>query len=427
MGATALQESGSIYTFYSAIDQGVSLEPMADDSLRNGLKKIYPKMDGKWYNTFLKQARALNEYINHREGTKDTSWKYGWYDGTAPEIPSGKQTDIINYIWDKFTTVQKRNFGSKKDSWNTADVYIMKTSAERKIKAGVDNLANTFNDGSYTPDVFVGTVNAFMSQALRQKLLIPISLKKVTAAAPKATLKEANVDTGPDGLTDVTGSLDKIVKTVFEITNRGGELDFNTNSLTTGATFTAGKYTTKYFWETRMSGANQKTELKDMVQNNTGKYVKAEAQAGSIPVPLMKELVTQFSKEDYDSNLSNDLTPHKKYWQDYLKDVMKDNTIPKDFGGMSIMGKAVDAEGFIDKAIELDNMSHADIRALFKCSKSDFSAKLRQKLRQLRIIKAFINAKKSGDLPEFLATSYYRAAKLNLSQADLSGPFVKIQ
>ena len=427
MGATALQESGSIYTFYSAIDKGVSLDPMADDSLRNGLKKIYPKMDGKWYNTFLKQARALNAYINHREGTKDTSWKYGWYDGAAPEIPSGKQTDIINYIWDKFTTVQKRNFGSKKDSWNTADVYIMKTSAERQIKAGVDNLAKTFNDGSYTPDVFVGTVNAYMSQALRQKLLIPISLKKVTAAAPRATLKEANVDTGPDGLTNVTGSLDKIVKTVFEITNRGGELDFNTNSLTTGATFTAGKYTTKYFWETRMSGANQKTELKDMVQNNTGKYVKAEAQAGSIPVPLMKELVSEFSKEDYDSNLSNDLTTHKKYWQDYLESVMKDKTIPKDFGGMSVMGNAVDAEGFIDKAIELDNMSHADVRALYKCSKSDFSAKLRQKLRQLRIIKAFINAKKSGDLPEFLATSYYRAAKLNLSQADLSGPFVKIQ
>ena len=427
MGATALQESGPIYTFYSAIERGVSLEPMADDSLRVGLKKIYPKMDAKWYSTFLKQARALNAYIGHREGTKDTTWKYGWYDGRAPEIPANKQTDIINYIWDKFTTVQKRNFGSKKDSWNTADVYIMKKSAERQLKAGVDNLANTFNDGNYTPDVFVGTVNAFMSQALKQRLLIPISLKKVTAAAPTATLKEANVDTGPDGLVNVTGGLDKIVKTVFEITNRGGELDFNTNSLTTGAYFTAGKYTTKYFWETRMSGANQKTELKDMVQNNTGKYVKAEAQAGSIPVPLMKELVGEFSKEDYDSNLSNDLTTHKKYWQDYLEDVIKDKTIPKNFGGMSIMGRAMNAKDFIDKAIELDNMSHSDIRSLYKVSKSDFSAKLRQKLRQLRIIRAFINAQKSGDLAVFLATSYYRAAKLNLSQADLSGPFVKIQ
>jgi hypothetical protein len=427
MGATALQESGSIYTFYSAIEKGVSLEPMVDSSLREGLLKIYPKMDAKWYTTFLKQAKALNGYIGHREGSKDNSWKYGWYDGAAPEIPRTKQTDIINYIWDKFTSEQKRNFGNKKDSWNTADVYIMKTNAERQIKSAVDELDKTFNDGNYTPDVFVGTVNAYMSQALRKKLLIPISLKKVTAAAPKATLKEANLDTGPDGLVNVTGSIDKVVKTVFEIQNRGGELDFNTNSLTTSATFTAGKYTTKYFWETRMSGANQKTELKDLVQNNTGKYVKAEAQAGSIPVPLMKELVREFSKEDYDSNLSNNLDSHKKYWQDYLKDIIKDTTISKDFGGMTIMGKQVSPDEFISQAIELDNMSASDVRTLYKCSKSDFSNKIRQKLRQLRIIKSFINAKKSGDLPEFLATSYYRAAKLNLSQADLSGPFVKIQ
>ena len=106
--------------------------------------------------------------------------------------------------------------------------------------------------------------------------------------------------------------------------------------------------------------------------------------------------------------------------------MVNDKTLKKDFGAMSVMGNKVTPDQFIDRSFELDSLSASDIRTLYKVSKSDFSAKLRQKLRQMIIIDTFIQAKKNGVLPEFLAQSYYRAAKMNLSQADLSGPFIKI-
>ena len=105
---------------------------------------------------------------------------------------------------------------------------------------------------------------------------------------------------------------------------------------------------------------------------------------------------------------------------------MRDKTIPKDFGAMKIFGKDVTPDEFIDKAFELDKMKPADIKLLYKVNKSQYSAKLRQKLRQLLIMDAFVQAKKNGKLADLIGQSYYRAAKMNLSQADLSGPFVKI-
>ena len=87
-------------------------------------------MDPKWYGAFLKQARALIGYLGHREGSKDNSWAYAWYDGPTEEIPRSDQTDLINHVWDSFTSTQQRLFGSQKDSWNTVDVYMVKKNLD---------------------------------------------------------------------------------------------------------------------------------------------------------------------------------------------------------------------------------------------------------------------------------------------------------
>ena len=55
---------------------------------------------------------------------------------------------------------------------------------------------------------------------------------------------------------------------------------------------------------------------------------------------------------------------------------------------------------------------------------SGFSTKLRLKLKQLRFIKAMIDAKKR--FPELIIHLYYLAAKQNISESDLNGPFLKI-
>jgi hypothetical protein len=421
------QEKASIATFYYAIAKGSSLEPEEDDELKQSLLKIYPAMDAKWYVSFLKQARALIKYLGHSEGSVDNSYLYAWYDGTPEEIPSSETTTLINTVWDKFTSQQKRIFGSKKDSWNTVDVYMVKKSEEQKLKKIIENLEKEFNSPGLSPEIFIGTINAMMASSLKKKELIPISLKQVTSAASEASLKETNVDVGPDKLEVKEASIKSPLTTFFEITNRGGNMDFNTNSLTTNLEFTSGKYFTPYFWETRMSGANQKTELKDLVQNKKRNYIKSAAQAGSIPVPLMKELVREFGGQNLDAHLgSNFSESDKKYWKDYLTKILNDKTVDKKLGNISFNGKKVTPDEFIDKAFSLDAMKPSDVRTLYKASKSDFSAKLRQKLRQLVIIDTFIKSKKDNTLADFIGQAYYRAAKMNLSQADLSGPFIKI-
>lgn len=422
------QEKASICTFYYAIAKGASLEPDADTDLKTALKSIYPAMDAKWYSTFLKQAKALIKWMGHTEGSKDSSYLYAWYDGTPEQIPTSDTTTLINGVWDSFSSVTKRSFGSKKDSWNTVDVYMVKRNKETELKNMIKTLNDEFNIPGMSPEIYVGTVNSLMSQALKEKILIPISLKKVTASAAEASLKETNVDVGPDNLKVKEANIETPLKTNFEIFKDGSSLNFNTNSLTTNLNFTSGKYYTPYFWETRMSGTNQKTELKDRVMTPKGKLTKAEAQAGSIPVPLMKKLVGDFGRYSLESHLSNSFsTSDKTYWKRIFKEVTADTTIPKDFGAMTIMGGSkLSTDAFIDLAFEIDAMSVSDVRTLYKIGKSDFSSKLRQKLRQLIIIDTFIQAKKNNKLADFIGQSYYRASKMNLSQADLSGPFIKI-
>ena len=419
------QEKASICTFYYAIAKGASLEPDADKDLKASLRKIYPLMDPTWYGAFLKQARALIKYLGHREGSKDSSWAYAWYDGPTEEIPRSDQTDLINHVWDSFTSTQQRLFGSQKDSWNTVDVYMVKKNQITKMKQMIKTMEDEFQGDDLSPEIYIGVINTFMSNALSSKLLIPISLKKVTPAAASASLKETNLDVGTDKLTVKEGFIESPLKTKFEIFTKSKKLNFNTNSMTFNVNFTAGKYTTPYYWETRMSGNNQKTELKDRVVGKRGGLTNAQAQAGSIPVPMMKQLVNEFGRYGLDHNISANLN-NKTFWKGLLKELIRDKTIPKDFGEMSIFGTSVTPDEFIDRAFELDAMKATDVQSLYGVSKDKFSAKLRQKLRQLLIMDAFVQAKKHGKLADFIGQSYYRAAKMNLSQADLSGPFVKI-
>ena len=422
----AEQEKASIVAFYYAISKGASLEYDGDMELKKTLYKVYSDMNDEWYRSFLQQSRAIIGYIGHREGTKDNTWSYAWYDGPTQEIPRTDQTDVINGVWDSFTTTQQRLFGSKKDSWNTVDVYIAKKNQITKIKNTVKILEEQFQDPNLSPEIYIGIINTFMANALANQTLIPISLKLVSKSAARATLKETNLDVGSNKLTVKEGVIESPLKTNFEIFTKGNELNFNTNSMTFNVNFTAGKYTTPYYWETRMSGNNQKTELKDRFVGVRGGLTNAKAQAGSIPVPLMKDLVKEFGRYDLDHNISTNLDSHKSDWKTLLKGLIRDKTIPKDFGAMKIFGQSVTPDEFIDKAFELDKMTPADIKLLYKVSKSQYSAKLRQKLRQLLIMDAFVQAKKNGKLADFIGHSYYRAAKMNLSQADLSGPFVKI-
>jgi len=421
---TDLFEAASIVVFYHAIEKGADLTPNQDLDLYNDLKSEFPNMDSEWYLGLLKQAKALIKYLGHTEGTKDTTWKYARYGGSTKTLPMGKTTDIYDYIWSSFNRPQQQIFTGKKDSWNTTDVYMIKASEEQKVKNMINLLKEEFSDGTTSPEVFVGTVNAYLSQLLVKKSLLGISLKKPTKAEPESHVYETNIDVGPDGIEVHEGDLIGDMFTYMEITKRGGEMDFAGNSLTFEAQFKAGKYIKRYFWESKVSStAAHATEPRDRVANNKGKYVNATARNGAIPAPKMAELVKKYTGEEINHNIPlngkfnlNQL----EYWQEYFQDLVDDSTISKDFGRISYMGKTCTPKEFIQKAFLLDDQSPNP-------AGKNYAVKLRSKLRILRYMKMFIEAKKDHKLAELITHAYFLSSKMNISQADLSGPFIKVQ
>ena len=162
-------------------------------------------------------------------------------------IPASATTDVLNYIWDSFGADQKKIFAGKKDSWDTADVYMVKSNKEREIKTTIDTLKSEFSNG-VDPAIFVGTVNRYMSALLEDKILIPISLKQKTKNV-NVNITPTNISLGPEGLKVHSGNLVNAMNTRFQITSgrRANDMDFVGNSLRFEMEFEAGSLQEKIY------------------------------------------------------------------------------------------------------------------------------------------------------------------------------------
>lgn len=423
MADTAFFEAASIASYYQAIHNGASSIPGEDPQMTDAMDAEYPKMSKDWREGILAGTEALISYIGHRPGSKDLSWKYAHYDGRTKSIPASSTTDVLNYIWDSFGSKQKKIFAGKKDSWDTADVYMVKANKEREIKTTIDNLSKQFSD--LDPGIFVGTVNTYMSSLLENKILIPISLKQKTKNV-NVKITPTNITLGPEGLTIKSGSIVTPLNTRFQITSgrRENDMDFVGNSLRFELQFEAGAYKKRYNWETKAgSKSADVTEPRDRSVSNKGKYVTAAARNGSIPGPDMIKLVKKYTGEDLNYNvpMNGKATPAQvKYWQGYFKKVlnMSNSIVPVDIVGPEIDKKKVSPDVFIEKMLAMDSGVP---------SGKNFATKIRAKLRHLRYIMMFIQANKKGKLGELISHAYFLSSKMNISQGDLAGPFIKVQ
>ena len=421
------QEKCSIIATYYAIEENANLEPDQDTKLKSVFTQVYPNMPEDWYVTFLNQAQAIKNKIG------DNNWKYGWYDGTqgwaSGIMPNNKVSYIMSAIWDVFTDKQKKVFGGQKDSWNTADVFVVNTQMEKEILKQVKIYQNDFQDFT-PPQIFIGTLNAYLSELVKNNDLIPISLKKQTKNAP-VKVKETNVDDVPvEGLKPFDGEFLAKPYSYFDIVNRGSKLNFTGNSLFYKASVQVGNYPYFYQIEQRMQGNSSKAEVKDLVvKGDKGKRGPADAQTGNVPMPQFKALVKDYTGEDYDHNIPAIGTKiNEEYWSDYLETIYKQaqEKLDFDFGKFTIFGKTYTSKEFMEFAIRLDNLSDKKIKTLYNMNKNAFSAKLRNKLRHLRTIKAILKAQKKNKLSEFLMIIYFRAAKMNITDKDLVSPFLKV-
>ncbi len=233
----------------------------------------------------------------------------------------------------------------------------------------------------------------------------------------------------------------------FNVKNDSGLLNFGEesgpggNSLQYFAEFRVGDYETKYLIEQRLSGKKTKSEVKDIKLTNKGKEKRAAAQTGQIPQPEFEQLVKDYTGEDYedDITMNGPLTPPQiKTWNGYLREIESDNSIKKSLGDFKVLGTQYPLTGgsnqttWMDKVAQIDADVLEDPAAAAKKynvnSVDKFSSKFRLKLKQLRFINALIKAKSQGKkgLPKFLTHIYYLAAKQNLSEGDIRGPFLKI-
>lgn len=420
---TDLFERASIVAFYDAIEKGFGLKPEENIELFEDLKEEFPNMDRVWYEGILRQAESLNDYLGHSEGSTDKSWSYAHYGGKTKTIPNSSTTDIIDYIWESFPKAQQNIFAGKKDSWNTADVYMVKKSDESKIRKTIDTLIEDFGTSDYQPDILVGTINAYMAQLLQDNKLLGISLKKPTKNAA-VNVTPTNLKLGPDGLEVMGGSVLTPLNTNFDIVRgrRGKEIDFDGNSLRFNVEFEAGAYKKKYVWESKVSSpAAEASEPRDLTLSNKGKYITATARNGAIPAPKMEGLVKKYTGDALNKNIPMNRkfnNTEVKYWQTFLKSIKGTSKVPINLGKFTIDGKKYSSDEFIKEMLELDTG---------KASGKGFPTKIRSKLRHLRYIKMYLDASKTGKLAELIAHAYFLSSKMNIKQGDLAGPFIKVQ
>ena len=420
---TAAFERASIVAFYDAIEKGSNLKPQQDADLFSDLLAEFANMNTLWYEGILRQAEALIDFLDHKEGSKDSTWLYAHFEGKTETIPSISTTELLDYIWDSLPAAQKKIFAGKKDSWNTADVYMVKKKDETKIKGVIDTLVKEFGGDDMQPAVLVGTINAYMAKLLDDKKFLGISLKQPTKNAA-VNVTPTNVKLGPDGLEVKSGEVVTPLDTKMDVLTRNNKQDFAGNSLRFNAKFEAGAYAKQYVWESKVSsGSNEATEPRDMALSNKGKYIVAAARNGAIPAPKMAALVENYTGE----KLNHKIPTNRKfnaaettYWKDYLKSIStsKNRKVPISLGGYTIDGTEYSPEDFITELFNLDDG---------KASGKTFATKIRSKMRHLRYIKMYLDAESEGKLGELVSHAYFLSSKMNINQGDLAGPFIKVQ
>ena len=465
MAKTKEQESASLTAFYYAIDKGAKLDvnddsieylktlPQAKQTLEDQLKlaifEVYPNCPPSWYETFLKQAKALLGFLGQQEGSSDTGYLYARWgkDGKSDPvatIPASKRTDVADLIYKSFTKEQRKLFGTGdvSDSWNPMDVYIVKKSANK-------NILNTIHcciKGQIGPDsrdsaeMEIASVNRYLAYLARERLLIPISLKESDTG--QITLKETNMKKVVKDLPHSQGKLETPLTTwlaVSDTKGSKGSADFTSNSLTFNAFFNEGSVDIRYKYESKIGSLlNHATEPRNLVPGKRGGLVPANARNGSIPVPKMAQIV-----EEYSGDKINHMIPmagesfDKKqidYWvseitklKNFSSDLVKFNFGLMSFNVGSRKLNNPTVRQWVEACVNEDNK-------IKRKTGKDFPLRFRSKLRLLRYMKMFkesLKGPKDGNVPKklskLIATLFYSSAKINMTQEDLSGPFIKIQ
>ena len=468
---TLQRELSSLYCFYNTIEKNET--PPETDTL--DVKFVDDVIKGIW-GTDIKNLKEHDIYayqyhgpalLNHLKsmGAPTSGYKYGIFEKDTSLLTSQKgvsmnTTNVFDDIWNMFDEKHRKLFATKavgqKDSWNPADVYLLKGSSGTIIRH-VKKIYDKHKDDD-NPVVFVTLVNNYLTKLYQDKKLIGVSLK--AAKPPNVPVaKEFNVVL-PDAFESPRFGEAKIVKggngyvhQHMEVSEKNGALDFKGNSITFEAEISMdGGKPLKYFWESKSPGRESPhtTEMKDMVKAKKGNALtKANARGGSITKDIQfKPLIKEFTKKDFNHNVPVGETKWDKtdppasvvravkYWSGIYLTLKKNPLVTlNDVVIKNKAGKEVVINGTRKGTMEyfydlfwIDGHSSKDVKAAYGLPKSKkYYQNFRGKLRGFNIMRAVVKAEKEGRLGEFLVKAYYKAAKIKFNVNDLQGPYVKIQ
>ena len=384
---TAKQENGSKVFLESVIETGQ--EPSSTEMF-----KVYDGYNSEWKDTYRKQAAAIKSYIKGQKG-----YEYSRDTGIMPYIEGIAKTDCGVSV---------------KDRWNPMDIVMVKKSMKRVVEGTIRELTNI--DGMNKPANLI-LLNAYMRDALKEKVLIGISLKSIKANKTTASIelanmqgdKSARININPiDGSVKCTLTLGKKANYLFDT----GELGFDLKT-ESGAEIHGQSRNFHY------------SKARNVVQTDlTPKGKDAGAKLGKVSTVALDKFLDDVGLKRPPSASRHPHIPlvgqwkndDKQYWID-LYNKLKLSRFKIDFGNVEVYENNVRIgetfEEVLDKAIEYET-NNSD-----RSSAGRFSSKLIAM--EWAHIWSQISTK--GKLEEWGRILYYGAKKEFSSK---NGPFLKI-
>ena len=160
---TAKQENGSRFYLQHVIEN--NREPTYAEMI-----KIYDGYNQSWRRTYEKQANAVKGYIKGEKG-----YEYSRDNGIMPFLEEIARNDCGVSV---------------KDRWNPMDIVMVKKGMKNIVEGTIRELTNM---KGMTKEANLLILNAYMREALRDKILIGISLKAIKLNKLKANVELANM------------------------------------------------------------------------------------------------------------------------------------------------------------------------------------------------------------------------------------------
>tara|TARA_B100000902_G_scaffold188634_1_gene180487 strand:+ start:104 stop:1384 length:1281 start_codon:yes stop_codon:yes gene_type:complete len=164
MSNTAKQEDCSILFFKEHCDRKFNLsdKQYADlDKKAFGKGGVYPQANAVWRRSYDEQVIGLMNYMISR-GITTSGWSWS-------RDQSNGMMNFLNKI-----AQQKGGVTGSLDSWNPMDVVAVKKTDETKIKKRIMEMCDTGDKL-----LNLNNLNALMEEYIKDKKLMPISLKQV--------------------------------------------------------------------------------------------------------------------------------------------------------------------------------------------------------------------------------------------------------